>query len=120
MEITELFKRHCKYVSDGYIQGKLYEVDRYPGAVTSDDIRNKVSGELYKIVNSDYVLPRLDEYEECSDKFPEPHEFIRKKLPVKLAGGIEVVAWVYVFNHDVSKLIQIVSGDYSGHINVST
>lgn len=111
--------RHCEYFSDGYMQGKLYEVDGYPGAIESDDIKDKVYGELYKIVSSGEVLPQLDEYEECTDKFPEPHEYIRKKLPIRLAGGDEVTAWVYVFNHDVSNLIHIETGDYASHINAS-
>jgi gamma-glutamylcyclotransferase (GGCT)/AIG2-like uncharacterized protein YtfP len=104
--------RHCEYSSEGHMQGKLYEVDRYPGAVESDNPKDKVYGEIYRIINSDLVLPKLDEYEECTDKFPEPHEYIRKKLPITLSGSGSVTAWVYVFNHDVSNLIRIDSGDY--------
>ncbi len=70
--------RYCEYFSDGYMQGKLYEVDGYPGAIESDDPDNKVQGELYKIVSPELVLPQLDEYEECTDKYPQPHEYVRK------------------------------------------
>ena len=58
------------------------------------------------------VLAWLDEYEECSDSFPLPHEYSRKQLSIELVGGGSVFAWVYLYNHDVSKLQLIISGDY--------
>lgn len=108
--------RHCEYFSDGYMQGKLYEIDGYPGAIESDNEEDKVKGEVYKIVDRDQVLPKLDEYEECTENFPQPHEYIRKKLLVSLIGGGAVSAWVYVFNHDVLPLTQIISGDYLSYL----
>jgi gamma-glutamylcyclotransferase (GGCT)/AIG2-like uncharacterized protein YtfP len=108
-----LLAPHCEYFSDGYIQGKLYEVNGYPGAIESHSKHDKVYGELYKIVDANLVLATLDEYEECTDKFPKPHEYIRKKLPISLSDGGSVTAWVYIFNHDVANLVQISSGDYS-------
>lgn len=45
---------------------------------------------------------------------PHPHEYSRKQLSIELIGGGSVVAWVYLYNHDVSKLQQILSGDYLG------
>lgn len=114
-----LLARHCEYFSEGYMQGKLYEVDGYPGAVESEDQNDKIYGELYRIGDSELVLPLLDEYEECTDKYPEPHEYIRKNLTITLCGGGSVSAWVYVFNHDASNLMQIESGDYLKYINES-
>ena len=106
---------HCEYFSDGAMQGILYEVCSYPGAIESRDASDKVFGELYKMFDTQLVLARLDEYEECSDSFPMPHEYSRKQLSIQLIGGSDsVVAWVYLYNHDVSKLQQIISGDYLG------
>ena len=107
-----VFASYGEYFSDGFMPGKLYEVCGYPGAIESSDANDKVFGELYKIDNQKLVLARLDEYEECSDKFPMPQEYIRKPLCIELSGGGSVVAWVYLYNHDVSKLQQIISGDY--------
>lgn len=112
-----MLARHCEYFSDGHMQGKLYEVNGYPGAIESDNPNDKVYGELYRIVSNGLVLPELDEYEECTDQYPEPHEYIRKKLPISLFGGGSTTAWVYVFNHDVSNLMQIESGDYLNYLN---
>ena len=109
-----LLADYCKYFSDGVMPGKLYEVCGYPGAIESGDANDKVFGELYKINNQKLVLARLDDYEECSDSFPMPQEYIRKPLTIELSGGGSVVAWVYLYNYDVANLEQLISGDYLG------
>ncbi len=102
----------CEYFSDGAMRGILYEVCGYPGAIESSDVSDKVSGELYKMLDQERVLARLDDYEECGDRFPVPHEFSRKLISIELSGGGSVVAWVYLYNLDVSKLLQIKTGNY--------
>lgn len=104
--------RHCTYVADGSMQGKLYEVGGYPGAVESGDRRDTVRGELYKIEDRERLFTLIDDYEECAKSYPQPQEYVRKKLTVTLDGGGSVLAWVYLYNHDVSGLIRIESGDY--------
>lgn len=116
-DMHNVFARHSEYFSEGYMQGRLYDVNGYPGAIESNDAGERVYGELHKIISSDQVLPLLDEHEECTDKFPVPHEYIRKKLSIKLVNGDELTAWVYVFNHAISGLIRINSGDYANHID---
>jgi len=111
-DMHHVLARYCDYFSDGVMCGKLYEVCGYPGAIESGDANDKVSGELYKMHDPKLVLARLDDYEECSDRFPMPHEYSRKRLSIELGCGDSVVAWVYLYNHDVSKLQQIFSGDY--------
>ena len=101
----------CSYFADGYIQGRLYDVGRYPAAVESAHPTEQVSGEVYRIKNK-CILAALDEYEGCSLKFPEPREYCRKKLPVNTSEGSQLSAWVYVYNRDVSKLKRISSGEY--------
>jgi gamma-glutamylcyclotransferase (GGCT)/AIG2-like uncharacterized protein YtfP len=108
---------HCEYVADGYMQGKMYEINGYPAAIESNNSKDKVYGETYRIVNNQ-LLFQLDEYEECSNQFPEPHEYIRKKLPIKLADNRKISAWVYIFNRDVANLRQINSGDYVSDMKV--
>jgi len=99
------------YFADGYMHGKLYAVADYPGAIESEQREDKVFGELYRIPD-DTVLARLDDYEECSDRYPSPHEYLRKLLPIHLCGGGSVSAWVYIYNRDTEDLQQIMSGDY--------
>jgi gamma-glutamylcyclotransferase (GGCT)/AIG2-like uncharacterized protein YtfP len=103
---------HSDFFSAGYIQGKLFEVEGYPGAVLSDRENDKVFGELYRISAPKILWPRLDDYEECSARFPQPHEYLREKINVSLPAGEQVKAWVYLYNRDTSNLAQIASGDY--------
>jgi len=112
----ELLTKQGEYFSDGYLQGKLYDLGQYPGAIESAHSDERVYGELYKITEDGSVLAQLDEYEECSDHFPEPHEHIRKQLPIQLADGSTVNAWVYIYNRGVYGLKQIKSGDYTAYI----
>ena len=104
--------QYCEYCSDGVMQGKLFEVRDYPGAIESSDTDDKVFGELYRLLDRKRALTLLDDYEECSDRFPLPHEYSRKRLTIALSGGDSIVAWVYLYNHDVSTLRQILSGNY--------
>lgn len=98
------------------MQGKLYEINDYPGAVESENQEDKVYGELYRVINSNFVFSQLDEYEECTDKYPLPHEYIRKNLPIYLSNDVIVYAWVYIFNHNISNLTHIKSGDYLNYL----
>lgn len=116
--MNDMLIRYCDYFSDGYLQGKLYEVDNYPAAIESNNPEDKVYGELYEITNH-LILPQLDMYEECTVQFPEPWEYSRKKRLITLFDGSSVSAWVYIFNRDVLNLIPIHSGDYLQHLNVA-
>ena len=109
--MNHVLAQHCRYVAEGYLQGKLYEVNAYPAAIDSDNPNDKVYGEVYELTDSTLLL-ELDTYEECTDQFPKPHEYLRKKRLITLFDGRSVTAWVYIFNHTVLNLIPIVSGDY--------
>ncbi len=107
-----LLNRHGEYFSDGVMQGKLFEVDGYPGAVESNDPNDRVYGEVYRIIDREALLAKLDHYEQCTDHFAPPHEYQRRKICVSLSSGGCVCVWAYVFDHDVKGLTQITSGNY--------
>ncbi|MES2623657.1 MAG: gamma-glutamylcyclotransferase family protein [Pseudomonadota bacterium] len=109
----------CVYVANGWMRGRLYEISHYPGAVESQDLRDKVVGEVYKL-DTQEALDRLDQYEECSASFPEPHEYSRKIVEVTIGGDESVLAWAYIFNREVVNLQQIKSGDYLEFIESKT
>ncbi|MCB1800572.1 MAG: gamma-glutamylcyclotransferase [Gammaproteobacteria bacterium] len=108
----QVLVRHCEYVDDGWIQGQLYQIAHYPGAIATDDPHDRVHGEVYRIIHAEQVLPVLDDYEECAQTHPQPHEYLRRQLPVSLAQTGEVSAWVYLYNRDVAPLTRIDSGDF--------
>ncbi|MDD1606234.1 MAG: gamma-glutamylcyclotransferase [Methylococcaceae bacterium] len=115
--MNDILSCYSNYFSDGYLQGKLYEVNGYPAVIESNNPQDKVYGEIYKILNSRLLLPELDAYEECTQLFPHPHEYSRKKLAITLFDGHHISAWVYIFNRNVENLIAIKSGDYLHHLN---
>ncbi len=108
----QVLARYGCFVAEGSIQGKLYEIKGYPGAVESSLPDDRVYGELYEISDQEKAFPPLDDYEECSDAFPLPHEYIRKQVSVLLPDGTCVLAWGYIFNYDVSQRVYIEHGDY--------
>ncbi len=102
----------CDYLETGYMRGKLYDMGGYPGAVESTNANDRIIGEIYKVHNGDELWPRLDTYEECDSRFPEPHEYIRKRVQVYTKKGERIAAWMYLYNRDISSLKRIASGDY--------
>ena len=51
--------RYGEYFCDGMMQGRLYEVDGYPGAIASDNPEDVVQGELYRMIEREKILPQL-------------------------------------------------------------
>ncbi|MBN46139.1 MULTISPECIES: gamma-glutamylcyclotransferase family protein [unclassified Methylophaga] len=108
----DLLQRFCEFIDIGTLQGQLYLVDYYPGVITSDDSRQLVFGEVYRIYNYQLLFAALDDYEECSSSFSQPHEYVRQQLMVSLSDGHKLKAWVYLYNRPVSGLKLIASGDF--------
>lgn len=107
--LKQLFPKLVEFVSKGYLYGKLYEIDNYPGLKLSKNPKEKerVYGEIYRLKNSYLVLKALDEYEECSAKFPKPHEYRRIKTDVFTLEGKRINAWVYKYNHPTINFQQL-------------
>ena len=105
---------HSQYVGEGLISGKLYEIAGYPGVIESNNPAETVTGELYWFAKAGKLLSLLDEYEECSTAFTVPYEYLRQTREVQLVTGLNVTAWVYVYNWSTSGRILISSGDYIG------
>jgi gamma-glutamylcyclotransferase (GGCT)/AIG2-like uncharacterized protein YtfP len=110
--MSALLAGHARYVANGFIQGQLFEVADYPGAVESRNPMYKVVGDVFQMQNSDWLLQQLDEYEECSADYATPHEYTRKLLTVTLVNDKQITAWCYVYNWDVTGLLSIDSGNY--------
>lgn len=108
----ELLTQHCRFYRAATLQGLLYEVNGYPGAIESDNPGHKVAGELYRIIEREPLFALLDDYEECSDRHPQPQEYARRKIRVETAGGMARQAWVYLYNYPVQGLTEIRHGDY--------
>nr|WP_277346345.1 gamma-glutamylcyclotransferase family protein [Solimonas marina] len=104
---------HAEFVGPGTIQGRLYEVDGYPGAVDSDDANERVHGELYRIRDAVALFAVLDEYEEYSARFPTPHEYVRAQRTVAVEDGGHVQACIYLYHRPTHERRRIICGDYA-------
>lgn len=112
IDMHQPLAQFCEFVSEGSMQGKLYEVEGYPGVVETNDLSDRVIGELYKIVERDALFSILDDYEMCSEHYPQPHEYLRKEIQVSTVNNQIIPAWVYIYNYSVAELQFIPSGDY--------
>lgn len=108
----ELIAGYCDFVCKGTFKGQLYEINGYPGAIESLTDPDQVVGELYQTHSIEMVLKILDDYEECSNTDPQPHEYFRKRLPIQTLHHQSLMAWVYIYNRSVTQRTRIISGDY--------
>ena len=117
-----LMRSKATLVGPGYIRARLYMIadpltgaDAYPGAVPSRSAADRVHGELYNLEDDPSALFKvLDDYENCSAKYPEPHEFQRRRVSVTLSDGNSVSASAYLYNWDVSRARRLASGRFVG------
>lgn len=97
-EAHKLLELDCIYQSDGYFYGDLFNLGEYPIAIQNDNTSNKVLGELYRIINAKPLFERLDDYEECSVNYPNPHDYKRLKIRVYDTHHQSFSAWCYLSN----------------------
>jgi gamma-glutamylcyclotransferase (GGCT)/AIG2-like uncharacterized protein YtfP len=107
--------KNSSFVGNATLNGKLFLVEDYPGAVESkaNNKKNIIHGELYRIKNQQHLFTVLDEFEECSRRFPEPTLFKKKICKVNTEEGNEIKAWVYIYNRKTKGLKQIKSGIFT-------
>ena len=106
----EAVRRHARFVEEGRVPGRLYEIDGYPGLVEEE---GEVWGEVWRVEEAGSLFEALDRYEECSPEFPEPREYRRVVRTVRTASGRELPAWVYLYNRSVEGKKPVESGRYS-------
>jgi gamma-glutamylcyclotransferase (GGCT)/AIG2-like uncharacterized protein YtfP len=105
------------FVGNGKIEGELYDLGGYPGAVEKNG--TYVYGEVIEVKDSD-VIRRLDEYEEFDHKNPKNSLFIRRRLKVTMARGKTVSAFVYLYNGSIKGLRKIASGRWKESVNLES
>lgn len=107
-ENHRLLARKAELVGPGRMRGRLFVVDYYPGLAESDDPREIVVGEVWRLVEPG-ILRELDEFEGC---FEKPPLFVRASRTVTIDGEGTLPAWVYVYAHPTAGLRSIPSGDW--------
>lgn len=117
----DLLRAHGRKIGAGSIRARLYIIDdpddpgqnAYPGALPSPDPQDRVYGELHEVTNPGAVFPEFDRFEACSPEWPEPHEFLLRRVDVLMEDGTQRVAQSYLYTWDVSTAQHIPSGRYS-------
>lgn len=89
--------RRLRRIGRGRVRGRLYDLGEYPGAVLSKT-GPVILGQISELPDDPEVLEKLDEYEGFDPARPKHSLFVRKRHPVSLAGGKEMVCWIYTYN----------------------
>jgi len=122
--MARLLAANADFLGQARCRGRLYLVKHYPGLVLSDDPADVVHGELFRLRAPHELLGEFDMYEACGDGFPAPTEYVRRMLPLTLAGGLvpdasteapadaSIEAWTYLYNWPIADLPRIASGRF--------
>lgn len=105
--MSDYLFQHSELIGSGYLQGKLFKVSWYPGAVLSEDQSDKVHGSVFKLANNEFVIKKLDEYEGIEEGL-----YKRESVKVVLKDNSDIKCWVYLYNQSTENLKQILSGNF--------
>jgi gamma-glutamylcyclotransferase (GGCT)/AIG2-like uncharacterized protein YtfP len=106
-------RRNARYLGVATTRGRLYDLGAYPGMRAARNHRDRVVGDVYRVVNP-RVLRVLDRYE-AGDARCKPR-FVRERCSVQLAPrGVRRLAWTYRYRYRVASTLRIASGDYRAH-----
>jgi gamma-glutamylcyclotransferase (GGCT)/AIG2-like uncharacterized protein YtfP len=84
-------------VGDGFVQGRLYDLGDFPGAVLDGASAERVFGTVYELPNDPDILRALDAYEEFDLSMADKSQFVRMQCSVTLTSGTVLDAWIYVY-----------------------
>jgi gamma-glutamylcyclotransferase (GGCT)/AIG2-like uncharacterized protein YtfP len=108
--MARLLRSQSRWIGTAQARGLLYRLDGYPGFVPTID-GPVVTGDIFAMRDPDETLALLDDYEECAARFPQPHEYRRELIAVRLGEG-HVDAWTYIYAWPVDAAAIIATGDY--------
>lgn len=106
-------RHQARLIGEASIQGRLYDLGRYPGLLASADAPGKVHGEVYALDNPATALKWLDAYEGIVPGRHDRNDYERVQCPVCLASGETISAWVYLYRKDVRRLQAIADGRWA-------
>lgn len=105
--------RQADFQGRGSAHGRLYDYRReYPCAVLGIDRQERIQGEIYRLHPGVSLFQRLDYYEDCYPDDVGRSLFVRCVVPVRVASGGMLDAWMYFWNRPSDGLDWISGGDY--------
>lgn len=110
--MQRVLSRNARWLGAATFRGRLYRVADYPGAVPSDDARDAVRGDVYRLARPRSTLLRLDRYEDCVFGRPGAGAYRRECVTLQLDGVGPVRAWIYLLNGATEESRRIAHGDF--------
>ena len=113
-DVAATLARHASKIGKATFRGKMFRVSRpdgtlvYPAVIPSDDESDIVHGEIYQL-SSPSLFGLLDDYEACGPNDPEPHEYKRQIVEVKISHGTLIQAYIYIYALSTLHL-EVISG----------
>lgn len=101
-----------RFIGRASVDGILYSMGRYPGLVEAPGQKYQVHGEVVRL-NTTRSFAWLDDYEGCGPNWPEPQEYVRKTLMIRLLDGDKILCWSYVYRRNVPSSRWIPSGRFT-------
>ena len=87
-----------KLIGEGFVNGALYDLGDYPGAVLDASSQQNIAGTVFELPADPLLLSEIDAYEVYDPAAPDASLFLRVMHPVALATGGSLPCWVYVWN----------------------
>ena len=116
-ELSKKLKDQSEFIGNAHFNGKLFNVDWYPGAIYLPNSDYKVYGKVYKIEHFKEIIKQLDDYEGVGNQFESPNQYKREKIKISLANESCIDAWVYIYNWPTDELEFIPHGNYIQYLN---
>jgi gamma-glutamylcyclotransferase (GGCT)/AIG2-like uncharacterized protein YtfP len=104
--------QRLRYVGKASVQGRLYDLGEYPGAVLDTASRMRIVGRVFELPEGGDVLKSLDEYEGFDPQDRKSSLFVREQVKVTLEDGQKLPCWIYIYNRDIGRAKLISGGDY--------
>ena len=101
----EVLSANARRLGEASMQGRLYAVSWYPGFEPGRSRIERVIGDVWRIRNRTALFAALDSY--------EGREYVRAKRVARLASGVKINAWVYIYASKLNGAPQIPCGDFA-------
>ena len=106
-------RRESRLLGEATIEGKLYNLGRYPGLAESPGAGTRVYGEVYALNAPSASLEWLDAYEGIVPGDHDHNKYARVERPARLGTGEDLAAWVYVYLKPVAASCLIAGGRWA-------
>lgn len=114
-EFADYLNKHCKFISNGKVKGRLYDIGEYPGAVIDKAYEYFIYGAIFMMDDPETILKVVDDYEGIGELYSHPQEYIREQVSIQ-TNGDDIICWMYIYNLPVDTYLPIINGDYMQYL----